>query len=185
MPGGCRLDRLRRSGGARRRIPRDAEQEDEREAEDEGRRPCRADAEACYCYDSAGAGERPVQAAFVFPGLQARGYQHGRAQHDGGARAQHPRRGRWGSAVMGVVDQADHRGPIAATAAVSGRWPSIHCTLGQVVGGLRDQHDHGQVIEELERADHALTRLLAMRAGRLPQGTAQPSPELCAGRTQA
>jgi hypothetical protein len=57
--------------------------------------------------------------------------------------------------------------------------------LGQVVGGLRDQHDHGQVIEELERSDHALTRLLAMRAGRLPQGTAQPSPELCAGRTQA
>jgi len=54
-----------------------------------------------------------------------------------------------------------------------------------VVGGLRDQHDHGQVIEELERADHALTRLLAMMAGRLPQGTAQPRPELCAGRTHA
>lgn len=54
--------------------------------------------------------------------------------------------------------------------------------LGQVVGGLRD---HGQVIEELKRADHALTRLLAMRAGRLPQGTAQPSPELGAGRTLA
>ena len=33
-------------------------------------------------------------------------------------------------------------------------------------------YDHGQVIEELERADHALTRLLAMSAGRLPQGTA-------------
>jgi hypothetical protein len=54
-----------------------------------------------------------------------------------------------------------------------------------MVGGLRDQHDHGQVVEELERADHALTRLLAMSARRLPQGTAQPSPALRAGRTQA
>lgn len=42
-----------------------------------------------------------------------------------------------------------------------------------------------QVIEELKQADHALTRLLAMRAGRLPQGTAQQSPELGAGRTLA
>jgi hypothetical protein len=54
-----------------------------------------------------------------------------------------------------------------------------------MMGGLRDQHDHGQVIEELERADHALTRLVAVSAGRLPQGTAQPSPALGAGRTQA
>jgi hypothetical protein len=34
--------------------------------------------------------------------------------------------------------------------------------------GLRDQHDYGQIVEELERADRALARLLAMRAGRLP-----------------
>jgi hypothetical protein len=39
---------------------------------------------------------------------------------------------------------------------------------GQVVGGLGNQHDYGQVIEELERADRALARLLAMGAGRLP-----------------
>jgi hypothetical protein len=40
--------------------------------------------------------------------------------------------------------------------------------LGQAVGRLADQHDHGQVIEELERADRALAWLLAMSAGRLP-----------------
>ena len=52
------------------------------------------------------------------------------------------------------------------------------------VGGLGDQHDHGQVIEELERADHPLARLLAVRAGRLPQGAAQPSPALAASNHQ-
>ncbi len=49
-----------------------------------------------------------------------------------------------------------------------------------MAGGLGDQHDHGEVVEELERADHALARLLAVRAGRLPQGTAQPGPALSA-----
>ena len=39
---------------------------------------------------------------------------------------------------------------------------------GQVAGGLRDQHDHGEIVEELERADHALARLLTVKAGRLP-----------------
>ena len=43
--------------------------------------------------------------------------------------------------------------PIAATEAVS---------------GLGDQHDHGQFVEQLERADRPLARLLAVRAGRLP-----------------
>jgi hypothetical protein len=33
-------------------------------------------------------------------------------------------------------------------------------------------------IEELERSDHPLARLLAVRAGRLPQGAAQPGPAL-------
>ena len=46
---------------------------------------------------------------------------------------------------------------------------------GQPVGGLGDQHHHGQVIEQLERADHPLARLLAVRTRRLPQGAAQPS----------
>jgi hypothetical protein len=80
-------------------------------------------------------------------------------------------------AAIGPGDphQREHRGELAESGPGQ--------VLGQVVGGLRDQHDHGQVIEELKRADHALTRLLAMRAGRLPQGTPQPSPELCAGCT--
>jgi len=56
---------------------------------------------------------------------------------------------------------------------------------GQAVGGLRDQHDHGQVIEELERADHPLAQRLTVRAGRLPQSAAEPGPALpvagCAG----
>jgi len=49
---------------------------------------------------------------------------------------------------------------------------------GQAVGGLGDKDDDGQVVEQLERADHPLARLLAVRAGRLPQGAAQPSPAL-------
>jgi hypothetical protein len=40
---------------------------------------------------------------------------------------------------------------------------------GQMTSVLCDKYDHGQVIEELERADHALARLLAVRPGRLPQ----------------
>jgi hypothetical protein len=52
---------------------------------------------------------------------------------------------------------------------------------GQVVGGLGDQHDRGEVVEEFERADHALARLLAVRARRLPQIVAQPGPALPAG----
>ena len=50
------------------------------------------------------------------------------------------------------------------------------------MGGLCDQHDHGQVVEELERADRTLARLLAVRPGRLPQGVAQPRLELPARR---
>ena len=63
---------------------------------------------------------------------------------------------------------------------------SICQVRGQAVGGLGDEHDHGQVIEELERADDPLTRLLAVRAGRLPQRAAQPGPALAAsGRAGA
>src|SRR5580693_2140332 len=46
----------------------------------------------------------------------------------------------------------------------------------EVTGGLGDQHDHGEVIEEFKRTDHALAGLLAVRAGRLPQGAAKPVP---------
>jgi hypothetical protein len=49
---------------------------------------------------------------------------------------------------------------------------------GQPVRGLGDQHHHGQVIEQFQRPDHALARLLAVRTRRLPQGAAQPSPAL-------
>jgi hypothetical protein len=51
---------------------------------------------------------------------------------------------------------------------------------GQLAGGLGDQHHHGEVVEELERADRALARLLAVRPGRLPQRTPQPGPPLLA-----
>ncbi len=35
----------------------------------------------------------------------------------------------------------------------------------EVTGVLGDQHDHGEVVEEFERADHTLAGLLAARAG--------------------
>ncbi|MET8532094.1 hypothetical protein ABZV67_09045 [Streptomyces sp. NPDC005065] len=47
---------------------------------------------------------------------------------------------------------------------------------GEVVGGLGDQHDHDQVVEQFERADHPLARLLAMGTRGLPQLAAQPVP---------
>jgi hypothetical protein len=43
---------------------------------------------------------------------------------------------------------------------------------GQVARVLRDEHDDGEVVEELERADYALARLLAMCPWRLPQQAA-------------
>jgi hypothetical protein len=47
-----------------------------------------------------------------------------------------------------------------------------------VVSRLGDQHDHGEIVEQLERAHHALTRLLPVAARRLPQVAAQPGPRL-------
>jgi len=78
-------------------------------------------------------------------------------------------------AAVGPGDphQREHHGELAESA--PGQVP------GQVPGGLGDQHDHGQVVEQFERADHALARLLAMSPRRLPQGTAQPSPALSVG----
>ena len=90
--------------------PGDGEQENERESEDERRRPGGAETKAGHRPGAAGAGERPVQAAVAVPGLHARGEQHHRAQHHGGARAQYPRCGGWGAAVVGVAGEADHRG---------------------------------------------------------------------------
>jgi hypothetical protein len=75
-------------------------------------------------------------------------------------------------AAVGPGDphQREHRGELAE--------PGPGQVPGQVVGGLGDQHHHGQVIEELERAYHPLAWLLAVRTRRLPQGAAQPNPAL-------
>jgi hypothetical protein len=81
-------------------------------------------------HDDADAGERLVHAAVAVPGLQGRGEQHRGAQHDGGAPAHDPRCGGWRATFVGVVDEAD----------LSGRWPSILCTLADRSGrggGLR------------------------------------------------
>jgi hypothetical protein len=64
----------------------------------------------------------------------------------------------------GDPHQREHHGELAEPA--PGQVP------GQVAGGLGDQHDRGQVVEEFERADHALARLFAVSARWLPQGAA-------------
>jgi hypothetical protein len=69
----------------------------------------------------------------------------------------------------GDPHQREHRAELAKPA--PGHLP------GQVVGRLGDQHDHGEVVEELEWAYHALMRLLPMRARRLSQA-AQPGQRL-------
>jgi len=82
-------------------------------------------------------------------------------------------------AAVGPGDpyQREHHGELAESAPRQ--------VPGQAAGGLSHQHDHSQVVEQLKRADNALVRLLAVRAGRLPQVAAQPSPALfasgCAG----
>ncbi len=83
------------------------------------------------------------------------------------------RAGRVQAAVgPGDPHQREHRRKLAE--------PAPCQVPGQVAGGLGDHHDHGEVAEELKRADHALARLRAVRARRLPQGTAQPGPALAA-----
>ena len=49
---------------------------------------------------------------------------------------------------------------------------------GEVEGRLPDQHDHDQVVEQLDRTDLAVQWLLSVRARRLPQLTTQPRPSL-------
>jgi hypothetical protein len=53
---------------------------------------------------------------------------------------------------------------------------STHAT--STTAQMRASGRYRQVVEQFERADHPLARLLAVRAGRLPQRTAQPSPAL-------
>jgi hypothetical protein len=152
--------------------------------------------------------EQPARPA-VFGAVAARGQQpqHGqhREQHrrgdgerrsarpaglrDGGAhRGQHQDLQQERAAGAGVVvavqlmvqaavgpgdpDQREHRRELAE--------PGPGQVPGQPVGGLGDQHHHGQVIEQLERTDHSLARLLAVRPRRLPQVAAQPGPAFSA-----
>ena len=68
----------------------------------------------------------------------------------------------------GDPDQREHHRELAE--------PGPAQVPGQRVGGLGDQHHHGQVVEQLERPDHTLARLLTVRTRRLPQGAAQPGP---------
>jgi hypothetical protein len=77
--------------------------------------------------------------------------------------------------------------------AVEGQWPGAGVAEPLSLLGLRGRgrvrtgaraRGHpagGQVVEQFERADHALARLLAMSPRRLPQGTARPSPALSVG----
>ena len=69
-------------------------------------------------------------------------------------------------AAVGPGDphQREHHGELAE--------PAPCQVPGQAMSGLGHQHDHGQVVEQLKRADHPLARLFAVRAGRLPQGAA-------------
>lgn len=78
-------------------------------------------------------------------------------------------------AAVGPGDphQREHHGELAE--------PGPGQVQGQVAGGLRDQYDHGQVVEQFEWADRALARLVAVRAGWLPQRAAQPGPAISAG----
>jgi hypothetical protein len=48
----------------------------------------------------------------------------------------------------GDPHQREHRGELAESGPGQ--------VSGQVVGGLGDQHHHGQVIEQFERSDHPL-----------------------------
>jgi hypothetical protein len=75
--------------------------------------------------------------------------------------------------VQGAIDPADpdqgeYRGKDAQPPGVE-----VFCQLS---GGGADQDNDRQVIEQLERADHALPRLLPMCSRRLPQQTPKPFP---------
>jgi hypothetical protein len=58
----------------------------------------------------ADAGRRPVQGAIPVPGLEAGADDHRGGQDDVSACAQHPCRGNWSATVMGVANEAGHRG---------------------------------------------------------------------------
>jgi hypothetical protein len=116
--------------------------------------------------------------------LQAGSYEHRRGRYDGGPSAQDP--GGGGRSVVvpvqfvvkaavgpGDPHQRENRGELAE--------PGLVQVTSQMAGGLGHEYHYRQVVEELNRADHALIRLLAVRAGRLPQRPAQPGPALASG----
>jgi hypothetical protein len=67
-------------------------------------------------------------------------------------------------------DQGEHRGEFAQ--------PRGSEVFGQMAGGPGNQHDHRQVVEQLEWADGPLLWLLSMCSRRLPQQAVQPFPSL-------
>jgi hypothetical protein len=69
----------------------------------------------------------------------------------------------------GNPDQSEDHAALAQAAPVE--------VPGEVAGGLRDQHDDDEVVEELQWADNALARLFAIGARRLPQKATHPPPE--------
>ena len=78
----------------------------------------------------------------------------------------------------GDPDQGEHRRVLAQ--------PARREVNGQLTRGLGDQHDHDQVVEELQRADNAIRGLFAVGAGGLPQKAPQPDPPVvlrCLGGT--
>ena len=85
----------------------------------------------------------------------------------------------WGLAGCAPREQRAVDLPVAGPGQAVAGW-CLGQVPGQVAGGLGDQHDHGEVAEELKRAGHALARLRAVRAGWLPQEVAQPGPALAA-----
>jgi len=77
--------------------------------------------------------------------------------------------------VKGAVEPADpHQGEYRGEFAQ----PRRSEVFGQLSGGPGNQHDHRQVVEQLEWADDPLPWLLSMRSRRLPQQEAQAFPSL-------
>ena len=101
--------------------PGDAQEHDEGKAQDERGGPEGGDAQADEGRHGARSGQRPVEGVVTVPGLQARGYQHRRAEDDGRAGASiHAAaagvRPSWACRIRLTI-----AAPMTAMAAVSGR----------------------------------------------------------------
>lgn len=114
--------------------PGDTEKEDEGEAENEGSRACGTDSRTYDGRGDTGAGQRPVEPAVQAPDAQGCREHRRRAEHDGRAPAEHPGRGGGVRLSWACSTRPTIAAPMAAMAAVSGRWTSIHCTVLARVG---------------------------------------------------